>query len=75
MINITSLDAFNTEAKLAADILIFERWQSEDRTRIRRENAAIAYAAAEAGNSAVRGPIMRRRSPRYDHRQANDGRA
>jgi hypothetical protein len=46
---ITSLDAFNTEAKLAADILIFERWQSEDRARIRRENAAIAYAAAEAG--------------------------
>jgi len=35
--------------QLAIDILIFERWQSEHRARIRRENAAIAYAAAEHG--------------------------
>ena len=35
--------------KLKVEILIFERWQSEDRARIRRENAAIAYAAAETG--------------------------
>ena len=46
---ITSLDAFDAETKLAVEILIFERWQNEDRARIRRENAAIAYAAAEAG--------------------------
>jgi hypothetical protein len=35
--------------KLEIDILIFERWQREGRARIRRENAAIAYAAVEAG--------------------------
>jgi hypothetical protein len=46
---IASLDAFDAETKLAAEILIFERWQAEEAGRIRRENAAIAYAAAEAG--------------------------
>lgn len=37
------------EQKLAAELEIFERWQSERTGRIRRENAAIAFAAAEAG--------------------------
>ena len=59
---ITSLDAFNDEAKLAADILIFERWQSEYRARIRRENAAIAYAAVEAG---IAPPAARSRTYNY----------
>lgn len=35
--------------KLEAEIQIFERWQNEEIGRIRRENAAIAYAAVEAG--------------------------
>ena len=34
---------------LEVEILIFERWQAEERRRIRLENASIAYAAAEHG--------------------------
>ena len=35
--------------KLETDILLFERWQSQEAGRIRRENAQIHYAAAEKG--------------------------
>ena len=48
--------------KLETDILLFERWQSQEAGRIRRENAAIAYAAAEAGSEPS---IRRRRSTGY----------
>ena len=50
----------NTETQLACDILIFERWQAEERVRIRRENAAIAFAAAEHGiaSRAARRPVL-----------------
>jgi hypothetical protein len=50
----------NAETQLAADILIFERWQAEERGRIRRENAAIAFAAAEHGiaSRATRRPVL-----------------
>jgi hypothetical protein len=35
--------------RLETEILLFERWQAEEAGRRRRENAAIEYAAAEAG--------------------------
>lgn len=37
------------EQKLAAELEIFERWQAGRAGRIRLENAAIAFAAVEAG--------------------------
>jgi hypothetical protein len=48
--------------KLETDILLFERWQSQEAGRIRRENAQIHYAAAEKG---IEPSIRRRRSTGY----------
>ncbi len=45
--------------KLETEIRLFERWQREEAGRIRRENAAIGYAAAEAGIDA---PLRYRRA-------------
>ena len=35
--------------EVEVEILLFERWQAEELGRIRRESAAIAYAAIEHG--------------------------
>ncbi len=48
--------------KLETEILLFERWQSQEAGRIRRENAQIHYAAAEKG---IAPPTRRRRSTAY----------
>ena len=58
-----SLRPFLEAVRLEADIAGFENWQTnateDPKDRLRRENAAVAYAAAEAGIE----PPKRRRAP------------